>query len=202
MRASKITHHQKGSLTLALTCVMVVMVLISVVLSQALVLRGARHDLSKANARADQAVQALGIERQQRDLANRSVLNLQNQLDAQRENADATLAALSTALRDLPDVRLPGRVGGVLRDIAKPPPAAGGSTPPSRTGEASTEADSAPRGGATDEDSGVSCKAVAIWAAENIELVLKPNALQLEAIQKFYEEQRVLLLLSGQEAPR
>ncbi|WP_418131462.1 hypothetical protein [Variovorax sp. 278MFTsu5.1] len=202
MRASKITHHQKGSLTLALTCVVVVMVLISVVLSQALVLRGARHDLSKANARADQAVQALGIERQQRDLANRSVLNLQNQLDAQRENADATLAALSGALRDLPDVRLPRRVGGVLRNVVKPEPAAGAATTSSRAGEAASQADATARGGATDEDGSVSCKAVAVWAAENIELVLKPNALQLEAIQRFYEEQRVLLLLNGREAPR
>lgn len=191
------TTKTRGSLSLALGVALVVMSLVLLALWQGSVLRGVRQDLKVANQRADQAAQALSMERAQRDLANRAVLNLTNQLDAQQENADAVLASLRRALQGTDDVRLPGRAGRVLRDIAKPVVPAVAAAP-ARAGEAAAQADPAAgdRAAPAAQDS-VSCGAVAEWAAENMELVLKPNAIQLKELQAFYEEQRVLFLLNG-----
>lgn len=191
------THKTRGSLTLALGVAVVVMALVILVLWQGSALRGVHQDLKVANQRADQAAQALSMERAQRDLANRSVVNLTNQLDAQQENGHALLTALNHALQGADGPRLPGAAGRVLRDIAKPVVSAVAAAP-GRAGEAAPQADPAAgdRAQVSPED-GVSCAAVAQWAAENIELVLKPNALQLKALQSFYEEQRVLFLLNG-----
>jgi len=192
------TTNQRGSLTLALGVAAVVMALVILVLWQGSALRGVRQDLKVANQRADQAAQALSIERAQREIANRAVVNLTNQLDAQQENGNALLAALNHALQGADGPRLPGAAGRVLRDIA-PAAAPATAAAASRAGEAAPQADPAQRDRAQapgDADS-VSCAAVAEWGAQNIELVLKPNSIQLEALQKFYEEQRVLFLLNG-----
>jgi hypothetical protein len=205
MRAFMTTNkHQRGGLELLIVVALVVAALAALVLWQGAELREARNNLTVVEQRAAQAAQSLAIERQQRDLANRAVVNLTNQLDAQQESASATLAALSQALHGLPDVRLPGSVGRVLRNVTPAAAAPRAAAPAARAGKAAPQADPVERDRAQadgDEDS-VSCAAVSEWGAKNIELVLKPNAVQLEAVQAFYEEQRVLLLLNDVELPR
>lgn len=150
-----------------------------------------RAGLKAAVARGEQT---LVLERRQRDVANRAAVVYQKRLDELEAQNDETRASLRAALDAAPDVYLPGRVGRVLRGSAHLHAAA----PAAQLGQAAPQVGAAGGDGATlaaatgGLDEPVSCKVVSEWGLAN-QSVADESEAQVDALQRFYEEQRALL---------
>lgn len=156
--------------------------------------------------RADQVQAARETERSGVDIANTAGADHSAELKQQLEKAHAELENLRAALPTVPDCAVPRRVVRLL-DGQRVPRAAGSPGKPAQpTAPVGTDGRSAPlipglsalprvlprpEGGreitGADAQGSIQCSAVIEHCAVNRVTVCEPNALQLEAVQQFYE---------------
>lgn len=133
--------------------------------------------------RADQVQQARETERTGVDIANTAGSDHTAELKQQLENANAELEKLRAALPTVGDCPVPRRVVSLLD--GQRVPGTTGSTGKSKPTASPVEV--VPRDTAAAESETVQCSAVIDHCAVNRVTVCEPNALQVEALQRFYE---------------
>lgn len=179
---------QLGALSITAYVILALLVLLMAALGAA---RHFHASAERAEAARKEAAATLESERELRRITNKAGTQLAAELKKQKDRADANRRLLLDALASAPACNLPGRVGGVLRDLTKDDVAG----PDAGVGGAPAQADPAAGGGAragadapAEAGEPVDCAAVALWAQRNIDEVLKPNAAQLSKLQALYRE--------------
>jgi len=132
--------------------------------------------------RADQVQEARVTERAGVDIANTAGTDHTVELKQQLEKANAELEKLRTALPTVGNCPVPRNVVSLL-DGKRVPGAAGSTGKPKQP---ATPVEDIPGDQAPGET--VQCSAVIDHCAVNRVTVCEPNALQIEALQRFYED--------------
>lgn len=144
---------------------------------------GKQHERSGwESRRADQTEAARKTERAGVAIANTAGADHNADLKQQLEKAHAELATLRAALPTVPDCRVPRRVVRLLdgQRMSATAGSAGQLAP--------APAPVATDPGAAEKTDAVECRVVIDSCANNRVNVCEPNALQVEGLQRFYEQ--------------